>query len=138
MRLNYILKSLLFFFFFSISSAYSQIKLNISIIHKRGIDKGLILVSELHSVEIVDPKGVELKMKGGYHFRFRADFYQDKNEYGPSALVKINCDIMNNEDKLLKKFDEPALLASLGEEKVLVYRDETGQLIEISVTPVIL
>ena len=65
-------KLLLLLFLFS-SEAFANLYLNIGIVHKKGIDKGLVLKNELYSLDEVRGKEfIILKMKNGIKF-FQVD-----------------------------------------------------------------
>ena len=114
----------------------AKIRLNLSIIYKKGIDKGLVLVSEYHSVEEVDEtEKVRLVMKNGLTMIVFASFVQNSDDYGPSDQIKLGGSIFIRDRKLEDTFFEKEILIHLGEQKVLVYKDDSGQLIELTVAP---
>jgi hypothetical protein len=53
------------------SSAFAFVSFNVHLIHKRGVDEGLVLVSELHSKEtLFDERPVRLVMNDGTSLQF--------------------------------------------------------------------
>ena len=59
-------------------NGYTKIILNTCIVYKKGIDKGLVLVSEYHSVEEVDNYGMaSLKIKDELEILLTASFIDD-------------------------------------------------------------
>jgi len=89
-KINMMIKKILFFGLFLLPSfSLAQIKLNIDLILKRGVDKGLVLINELHSVESIrENKEIQLKMKNGLTVYLRATFYNSKEDYGPSGMFR--------------------------------------------------
>lgn len=121
--------------------AYGRMILNVGIVHKRGIDKGLVLVSELLSrEELLDKDVATLQMRNGIRVVLKADFTDDQKGYGPSSLVKIEGKLFDEAGRLLENFTaDKNLVTYLGEERSISHTDdEKGQLIEISITPEVL
>ena len=64
-----------------------------------------------------------------------ASFVQNSDDYGPSDQIKLGGSIFIRDRKLEDTFFEKEILIHLGEQKVLVYKDDSGQLIELTVAP---
>ena len=133
-----------FFSFISImlmTSTQARLFLNVSIINKKGIDIGLTLGSELHSVEEVrSSQPIELKMKSGIKVILETEFIEisskleEKEVYGPISKIKVRGKILNFDDNVLKDFRKEPLLISLEEEHKVIY-SQSSQLVEIILKP---
>ena len=129
------MQRLIIFCFIFTFSASAVIRLNINVINKKGIDKGLVLISELHAMEeIAGEEGIVLQMRNGPRLVLKASFADDPENYGPSDLVKITGALYDQKNKRLEKFDDKNYIVKIGKQEQIIYQ-ETGQLIEISVLP---
>lgn len=115
--------------------------MDVSIINKKGIDKGLTLGSELHSIEEVSRKeNISLKMRSGIRVILKARFAEleevadEKNTYGPSSKIKVTGKILNTQGEVLKDFSETPLFITL-EESLKVVHSKDSQLVEVSLRP---
>lgn len=114
--------------------AFGLISLHVSVIHKRGIDKDLVLVSEFHKIqEIVDDESVVLKMKDNLKIELIAEFAQELKDYGPSPLVHVRGKIWSGQKKsiFLGAIDT---LIRLDEKKTISHKSN-DELIEIIIHP---
>ena len=123
------------------TSTQARLFLNVSIINKKGIDIGLTLGSELHSVEEVrSSQPIELKMKSGIKVILETEFIEisskleGKEVYGPISKIKVRGKILNFDDNVLKDFRKEPLLISLEEEHKVIY-SQSSQLVEIILKP---
>lgn len=120
-------------------SANAALFLNISIVNKKGIDKGLTLGSELHSIEEVrSDRNIELKMKSGIQVILRAYFPEEKNlehTMGPSHKVVVEGAIFKDNGKLLKSFEKEPVRIALDTPETLTHSQDS-QLVELTITPV--
>jgi len=123
------------------TSTQARLFLNVSIINKKGIDIGLTLGSELHSVEEVrSSQPIELKMKSGIKVILETEFteisskLEGKEVYGPISKIKVRGKILNFDDNVLKDFRKEPLLISLEEEHKVIY-SQSSQLVEIILKP---
>jgi predicted ThiF/HesA family dinucleotide-utilizing enzyme len=122
---------------FLLSSAHARIGLNLSLIYKKGNDKGLVLFSELHSyVEVNEDEEVMLKMKNGTKAFVKVNFIRSEETFGPSSVIECNARFFNQKNIPLKKTDK--VLINLGEEKTISHEDNEGQLIELKIVPDVL
>lgn len=113
----------------------ARLILDVVIIHKRGIDKNMVLQSELHSSqEVVGNKQIELK-KSGIKVELTAEFNKFSKNYGPPAEVLINGLLKNSKDVVLKEIEGEEGIIPLHEERMLIYKDDAGSLIEITIKP---
>ncbi len=115
--------------------------MDVSIINKKGIDKGLTLGSELHSIEEVNNReNIVLKMRSGIQVILQAKFAeleelsQEEISYGPSSKVRITGKILNAQGNVMKDFSESPLFIPL-EESSKVVHSKDSQLVEVSLRP---
>jgi hypothetical protein len=120
-------------------SANARLFLDISVINKKGIDIGLTLGSELHSVEEVREKeAITLAMKSGIKVEINAQFLEEQSSqhssYGPNPEVLVRGKIFDDSGSVLKNFDETPLKVRL-EEIVNITYSQNSQLVEVRVKP---
>jgi hypothetical protein len=130
--------ALIFFsLFFFLSEAYSQVSLDIFITHKKGIDKDLILTSELQSSERIVGKELRiLEMRNGIRVEIGAEFVEDWSELiGPSSHVRLLGALWGPQRKLWLNFEDLDKRAYLGEEFSFTFSDDIDQIVEIRVKP---
>ncbi len=133
-KFSTLLLSLLMFSF--AFEAEAKLALHLGIIYKKGIGKGFFLSNEKHSIEHVDEKEmISLTMKGGYRIELMGLFIPSTTEYGPSGFVRIKGNIINPKGKIVKTLNEPPLDIYLGSEKTVVYQDQSGEEVEIRISP---
>ena len=117
-------------------NGYTKIVLNTCIVYKKGIDKGLVLVSEYHSVEEVDNYGMaSLKIKDELEILLTASFIDDVQFYGPSSLIKIDGQLILRKKIVQNSFFNQGIHIPLGERQTLIYQNDTGHMVELSITP---
>lgn len=123
-------------FFLVSGEALALIHLDVVLIHKKGIDKDLILVSEIQSTERIFGKEiVQLNLKNEIRLTFQTEFVEDSS-YGPSALVAISGQVTNAAKERLMHFVPSKAKISLNEEKVFSYQSEDqDQMIEVRLRP---
>ena len=118
------------------SLSFANLYLNIGIVHKKGIAKGLVLKNELHSLEEVRGKEfIVLKMKNGIKFFLSANYVIDQGVYGPSDTIFMEARLLDNRGQALSLPEEGHFIVKLGERKVLSSNELNDQLIEITITP---
>jgi hypothetical protein len=120
--------------------AQSRLVLYITMIHKKGNNKGLTLTSELHTIEEVNSNNkIEVAMNDGVKLLLQARFADSFEIYGPSAKVFVEGSLQSLKGEELMVFNEnekEKLLVDIGKSKTIVYdKDERGQLIEIKFRP---
>lgn len=134
MKLRFILLIFLLNFFAPMANA--KLSLHLGIIYNKGIGKGFFLSNEKHTIEQVDEKEkVTVNMKGGYRVEVYALFIPSTTEYGPSGFVRIKGNIINPKGKIVKTLNEPPLDIYLGQEKRVVYQDNSGEEVELRISP---
>lgn len=116
-------------------SVWASLVLNVSVLHHKGIDKGITLLSEFHSKEEVTPqKQVRIKMREGVEIILRVDFPGEDDLYGPSAMLTIDGKVFSESGKEFASLGEGAKVL-VGRDANFVLKDNIGQLIEMTVTP---
>jgi len=129
-------KIILLIFFLYSSQTLANLYLNIAIVHKKGIDKGLVLRNELHSLDEVRGKEfIVLEMKNGIKFLLSANYVIDQGVYGPSDTIFMEAKLLDKLGKRLKLPEEGSFIVKLGEKKILLSNELNDQLIEITITP---
>lgn len=120
---------------------HARLFIDISIINKKGIDKGLTLGSELHSVEEVSLDGpISLKMRSGIQVEIMARFVKydemkEQNEsYGPHSKIRVTGRILDSAGAVMKDFSEAPLFIGL-EDTSKVIHSKDSQLVEVSLRP---
>lgn len=121
--------------------AQARLLLDVSILNKKGIDIGLTLGSELHSIEEVRTnKPIQLKMRSGIKVILNASFIEvfekleEKDLYGPLSKVKVTGRILNSQNVVIKDFEQEPLLIDLEEKKKIIH-SQSSQLVEIILKP---
>ena len=117
----------------------ARLFLNVSMTNKKGIDIGLTLGSELHSVEEVHySEEITVKMKSGIQVVLSATFKDfsdgDDGVFGPSDEVIVRGKIIGSDGVVLKSFDKEALIIPLEQEKKVTHSQES-QLVEVKIKP---
>jgi hypothetical protein len=126
---------LIFLIFFT-KTSFGTLALNVGVIHKRGIDKRLTLVSELYSrKEVSEGQKIELLINLGIKLKLQVTFNDDKTKYGPSEKVIIKAELHLPSGNILTQYSETPLVAKLGEKNHFVYKRGKDQLIEITIQP---
>lgn len=117
-------------------AAQALINLDVVLIHKKGIDKDLILVSEIQSKErVFGRESVQLNLKNEIKLVFQAEFVNDST-YGPSAYVALIGNVVNVQNKKLMEFGHKDSKVALNEERVFTYQSEDqDQIIEVRIRP---
>jgi len=128
----FILTSILLF---GANQAYAGLYLNVSILHHKGIDKGITLLSEYHSKEEVPPqKKLRIKMREGVELQLLIDFKGEESLYGPSSLLQIGGKIFAENGKEFADLGNESTV-HVGKELNFSVKDQAGQLIEVTVVP---
>lgn len=118
----------------------AALKMDISIIYKKGPEQKMVLSSELHASEIMYlGEDLKLEMNNGMIFIFNARFapknLEDKEQiYGPSDLLEVSLTIVND-NGFINSFANPGVLVPLNAQKQIDYRDPNDQLVQITLGP---
>lgn len=112
------------------------IQLNISVISKRGIDEKLVLVSEVHSSEIlISDEWTRLDMNDGPTLFVRVNHEPSDLIYGPSDLLKIEGLYSLKNGVARQRISPTDIIVKLGEERQVVIKPTTDQQLEIIFAP---
>lgn len=130
--------AILMVFLFS-SQVHARLLAKVSMIYRNGIDKNLVLESELHSVEeIWEKRPITLVMKNGTKINFKAGFWErpiaKTEQIGPSSKIFIEGKLFLPNGKVVKQVERRTSQTEIGESFLLSFKDQT-QLIEVSITP---
>jgi hypothetical protein len=117
-------------------TAFGRIALDVSVISKKGMDQGLTLVSELHSiVNIFGKEMSNLNVSNGIEIYLGAKFQKSSDVFGPSDHILVKMEVLDaNQDVLLDHLDE-GFIIKIGEKKQIIHKDDKGQIVEITITP---
>lgn len=118
------------------STADARLILDVVVIHKRGVDKSMVLQSELHSrEEVFEDKKIRLN-KSGLDIELTAFFKKNAGiVYGPPAEIQVEGAIMGPKGEVLKPITGEEGVIRLNEERKLLYKGDSDQLIEITLKP---
>jgi hypothetical protein len=129
------------FFLLGLNATHARLFLDVSILNKKGIDIGLTLGSELHSIEEVrHNEDIILRMRSGVKIVLQASFIEEgkdfkgTDEYGPSSKILVKGKILDSQNKVLKDFTNEPVVISLEEEKKVIHSQES-QLVEVTLKP---
>ena len=125
----------------STSQTHARLFLNVSIVNKKGIDIGLTLGSELHSIEEVrHNEMIVLRMRSGIRLELDAYFIEEREKmvqeevYGPSSTVFVRGRILDSQNKVLKDFTKEPLEIPLESKRKILHSQES-QLVEVTLMP---
>lgn len=127
------------FLIFISTTVNARLLVDVSMIYKNGIDKNLVLESELHSVEeIWGKRRLELRMKNGARLEMRAGFWERPvaklDSVGPSSKIFIEGKLFQPNGKLAKEVERINSQVELGDSFTIEFTDQT-QLIEVKIKP---
>lgn len=125
----------LFICLFFISSAHARLFFKVSLENKKGIDLGLILTSELHSMEeIIIGRPLLLRMKNGVGIELKTFWVEPESGFGPGETLEVKGRVFDKKNQVLKDFTKEPLFVHLGKETIITHEKE-DQRIEIKITP---
>jgi len=129
-------KTLFLFFLFFPYLVQGQLKLNISIILKKGVDQGLILVNELHSAEFVKTKKmIKLRMRNGISVFLKAEYVEGADDYGPSGKIKLTGRVLDGNENLIKSFKDENIIIPMGDSRKIICEGSNHQIVEVTIRP---
>ena len=127
--------SLLMFSFSSLAS----VTLNLGVVHKRGLDKSLTLVSEFYSREEVGVgQSKDISLNHGMVLTLQLRFLEPTDNYGPSKKVVVTANLNPKSGEIFLARSSETFIVELGEEKKVTYEKGKDQQIEISIQPKIM
>ena len=114
----------------------SRMVLDVNIVHRKGIDTGLVLLSELHvKEEVFGDRPVVLVLKDGPRVEIGADLVNDFSLYGPSADIAIVVGVVSREGGAMVPVDgysERAVVA-IGQKGDFRFMMGESELVEVMV-----
>lgn len=124
-----------------LNNAQARLFLDVSVINKKGIDIGLTLGSELHSIEEVrHNEKIILRMRSGIRLVLEAYFVEERPEYvggtefGPSSQIIVEGKILDSQNNVLKDFTKEPVKIDLEEIRKVIHSQES-QLVEVTLKP---
>ncbi|MBL6988589.1 MAG: hypothetical protein ISR65_02375 [Bacteriovoracaceae bacterium] len=118
--------------------AFAIIRLNVGIVHQRGVGTGLTIVSELYVVEdVLGKEAVVFKMNNGVTLKLNAMFSNSLKEFGPSSMINITGSLYNSKGEVIRIFNEGEIVVKIGEEKLIINKTLSDQVIELSILPTV-
>ncbi len=116
-------------------SIQAKLYLNVSVLVKKGINIGITLASEVHSVEEVRPNvPINIKLKNGVSIDLEANFEGINTDIGPSENIIITGVIKNERAEVIKDFRNEKVLIPLMQQR-LITQEKDNQLVELRILP---
>ena len=113
----------------------AKLYLNVSVLVKKGINIGITLASEVHSVEEVRPNvPINIQLKNGVSIDLEANFEGINTEIGPSENIIITGVIKNERNEVIKDFREEKVLIPLMQQRMIT-QEKDNQLVELRILP---
>ena len=129
-------KVLFILFFIFCQQVNARLFIQVSIINRKGIDKNLTLMSELHTEEeIIGKNPILVMMKNGIVVELEAEYEVTPFIYGPSSNVFVKGRIFDKDREVLEDFYDKPLKIALGDRSLLVH-NKGSQRIELKIQPV--
>ncbi|MBT3525362.1 MAG: hypothetical protein HN482_03610 [Bdellovibrionales bacterium] len=116
---------------------HGRLSLAIDLVYKTGLDNGLVLTSELHSVEEVGgAERIKLKMNNGPSLEVQAQMApQNEDVYGPPALVRVVVTIFSEAGKRLEVMPHSEMFILLGESARVSHQGGDGKMVIVEIKP---
>ncbi len=115
---------------------WANLSLNIEIIHRKGMEKGLILVNEVHTVEsFSQAQEKEILLGKEWIVSLKASFTDKKDQTGPSESVLIEGALFKKNKNQYQLFKEKTFYVELGKKVKYKVSHSSDQIIELSITP---
>ncbi len=130
-------KFIFFFFLVSTLRAEMRINLDISIIHRKGMEQELTLQNEIHTKKVFMSKdeAVKIDISNGHRVYFRIDKKMEPSILGPSDLYEVGIQVVNKSGDILKSFSKDPLELRLNSQGQYIFEMTKNEMIEISVLP---
>ena len=134
------MKKMVLFLLLALSAgrAFSRILLNVNIIHRKGIDTGLVLLGELHAKEeVFRGRPVILGLKDGPRVEINAGFVNDISDYGPSADIAVVVGVASREGGAMVPVDgySERAVVPIGQKGDFRFMMGDSEMVEIAVAP---
>lgn len=115
---------------------FANLSLNIEIVHKKGMDKGLVLVNEVHTIEDFDiDKEKEISISKNWSVSLKAKFQDESKRQGPSEKVLVESVFLKKNKSGVELIKEKDFVIGLGQKIEFEHAQSSDQIIEISITP---
>ena len=126
---------LLLLLFTTPSLVFGAIELEVVLINKKGIDEELVLVSELHSIEVIYPNmNVKFAIKNGVSLFLKLNFAPSDDPYGPSSKLSVEGQVQGPKGEKIGNITDQLVSLEIGELKKLnIKRQNVDQSIELSI-----
>jgi hypothetical protein len=116
--------------------SHGMLKLKVSLTHKLGIDKNLVLKSELHSIEeFLGDEEVTVIMKNGFELKLFANYIEEQSGIGPTDMIQLKAILHDPNGEKIQEFMGKDAQISLWKSKKFIYKGRIGQEIEIVIVP---
>ena len=116
--------------------SFGGVVLNLGVVHKRGLDKSLTLVSEVYSREEVGVgQEKDVSLNHGMVLTLKLNFLDEPNSYGPSKKVQVTANLNLKSGEIFLPNSSETFIVELGEKKKVTYEKGKDQQIEISIEP---
>ena len=140
LRLKFLVQLSLFLYCLSFSSlSLGGLTLNLGVVHKRGLDKSLTLVSEVYSrEEVTVGQSKNISLNHGMVLTLKLKFLEPGGSYGPSKKVLVTANLNLKSGEIFQPKSSETFSVSLGEIKKVTYEKGKDQQIEISIQPKII
>ncbi|MBG08004.1 MAG: hypothetical protein CME68_04550 [Halobacteriovoraceae bacterium] len=125
-------------FLFSCLS-FGSLTLNLGVVHKRGLDKSLTLVSEVYSrEEVTVGQRKSISLNHGMVLTIKLNFLEPSEVYGPSKRIVVTANLNLKSGEIFQPKSSETFSVGLGEIKTVTYEKGKDQQIEISIQPKII
>lgn len=120
-------------FLFLTIPTQAVVKLSVSLVHKKSIDKTLVLKSEFHEVvELLEQQSTIIKINPRLQFELRTrEFELAENQW----LIEIFASYNGADVALKKKIEGIKILARPGEKAFLTFKDTPESALELALIP---
>jgi hypothetical protein len=122
----------------SLSLAKSQIYLDVFMTHHKGVDQGLILTSEIQSLEKLTGRERRiLELRNGIRLEIGAEFLKDKKDehIGPTGEIRLTGTLTGPRGERWLDFRRDGHVVMIGQEHSLQFSDSNSQIVDIKIIP---
>ncbi|MFZ9001307.1 MAG: hypothetical protein ACO20H_08380 [Bacteriovoracaceae bacterium] len=118
------------------SSLWASFSLNVEIIHRKGMDKGLVLVNEVHTVEdFYNTEEKEILIGKDWLLSVKASFENKNESLGPAGIVLIEGSFFKKNNSKFELLNKKNFKTVLGKKITHKVNHSSDQVIELSITP---
>lgn len=124
---------------FSPFVANARLFMEVYLTHRKGIDQGLTLMSELQSLEeFWGEEKISVELRNGIRLEVGGRFLvasSSEESFGPPSRVLLSGRLLGPRQQVWLDFTKKQVEVNLGEEFRTTYDDEAGQQVEIRLHP---